>query len=55
MTKVKGLSFEDAFKESEIKIIDNIPVRLIHYHHLIVAKKHAGRSKDLNDLENLTE
>ncbi len=54
MTKVKGLSFEEAFKESNIKIIDDIPVRLIHYHHLIATKKQAGRSKDLNDLENLS-
>ncbi len=53
MTKVKGLDFEEAYKKSQIRIIDNIPVRLIHYHHLITAKKEAGRSKDLNDLENL--
>ncbi len=55
MTKIKGLDFEEAFKKSEIRIIDNIPVRLIHYHHLIAAKKQAGRSKDMNDLENLPE
>jgi predicted nucleotidyltransferase len=53
MTKVKGLVFDDAFKQSEIKNIDDIPVRVIHYHHLITAKKNAGRHKDLNDLENL--
>lgn len=53
MTKVKGLDFEEAFKKSELRMIDNSPVRLIHYHHLITAKKQAGRHKDLNDLENL--
>lgn len=53
MTKVKGLDFEDAFESSELKRIDGIPVRLIHYNHLIEAKKQAGRNKDLNDLENL--
>jgi hypothetical protein len=53
MTKVKGLDFEEAFKKSELRIIDDIPVRLIYYHHLITAKKQAGRHKDLNDLENL--
>lgn len=53
MTKVKGLDFEEAFKKSEIRIVNNLPVRLIHYHHLINAKKQAGRNKDLNDLENL--
>lgn len=55
MTKVKGLDFEEAFKESEVRNIDNIAVRLIHYHHLISSKKQAGRNKDLNDLENLPE
>ncbi len=55
MTKVKGLDFEAAFNKSEIRIVDNIPVRLVHYHHLIFAKKQAGRHKDLNDLENLVE
>ena len=55
MTKVKGLDFEEAFKKSEIRNIDNISVRLIHYHHLIFSKKQAGRNKDLNDLENLSE
>lgn len=55
MTKVKGLVFEDAFGQSEIKVIDDIPVRIIQYHHLVQAKKQAGRNKDLNDLENLSE
>lgn len=55
MTQVKGLDFEEAHRKSEIRVIDDVPVRLINYHHLIVAKKQAGRSKDLNDLENLTE
>lgn len=55
MTKVKGLDFEEAFREAEIRVINDIPVRLVHYHHLIVAKKQAGRNKDLNDLENLPE
>ena len=55
MTKVKGLDFEEALKKSELRIIDNIAVRLIHYHHLLTAKKEAGRNKDLNDLENLKD
>lgn len=45
MTKVKGLTFEEAFEKSDIKVIDDIPVRLIHYHHLIATKKQAGRRK----------
>lgn len=54
MTKVKGLDFDEAFNQSEIRMIDGTPVRLIHYNHLIEAKKQAGRHKDLNDLENLS-
>ena len=53
MTKVKGLNFNEAFTESEIRIVDDIPVRLIQYKHLIQAKKEAGRHKDKDDLENL--
>lgn len=55
MTKVKGLDFEDAFIKSESRIVDAIPVRLLNYHHLIFAKRQAGRSKDLNDIENLPQ
>ena len=53
ITKIKGLDFDEAFQESEIRIVDDIPVRLLQYNHLIKAKKSAGRSKDLDDLENL--
>ena len=55
MTKVKGLNFDEAFAKSEIRNINDVAVRLIHYHHLIEAKRHAGRNKDLNDLDNLPE
>lgn len=55
MTKLKGLAFKEAFEKSEIRNIDNISLRLVHYHHLVLAKQQAGRNKDLNDLENLSE
>ncbi len=55
MTKVKGLHFEEAFASSEIKIVDNVPIRLIKYQHLLEAKKQAGRHKDMDDLENLSD
>jgi predicted nucleotidyltransferase len=53
MTKVKGLIFDEVFDQSEIRVIDGIPVRVIHYHHLVEAKTQSGRNKDLNDLDNL--
>lgn len=53
MTKVKGLSFEEAFLPAKMVDVDDIQVRLIQYDHLLAAKKQAGRAKDINDLENL--
>lgn len=53
MTNVKGLDFEEAFVTSKMIKIENISVRLIQYEDLIKAKKASGRSKDLDDLENL--
>ncbi|HEY5462433.1 MAG TPA: DUF6036 family nucleotidyltransferase [Hanamia sp.] len=53
MTEVKGLKFKETYKDAQILEIENLPVRLISYDHLIKAKKSSGRSKDLNDLENL--
>lgn len=53
MTKVKGLSFDEAFPSATIVNVDDIEVRLIQYEHLLAAKKQAGRAKDINDLENL--
>jgi len=53
MTKVKGLNFDQAFKAGNLITVDDINVRLIQYEHLITAKKQTGRSKDIQDLENL--
>ncbi len=53
MTKVKGLTFEEAFQSTTLVDVDDIQVRLIQYEHLLAAKKQAGRAKDINDLENL--
>ena len=53
MTAVKGLDFMNTYQLSTIEHIDDIKVRIIHLNQLIVAKKAAGRNKDLNDIENL--
>jgi hypothetical protein len=53
MTAVKGVNFNIAFENATIEQINETPVRIIHLQNLIEAKKAAGRSKDLNDLENL--
>ena len=53
LTMVKGLDFTESYALSEIHIINDIPVRVVHLNHLKQAKKAAGRYKDLDDLNNL--
>ena len=54
LTKVKGISFVEAYENAEWFAIDEkISVRFIGLSDLITAKQSAGRPKDLDDLENL--
>jgi hypothetical protein len=56
MVNVKGLEeigFEECFKYAVIAEIEGIPVRFLHYNHLITCKKAAGRPRDLSDIEEL--
>lgn len=54
MISLEGLTFTDAYERSVIFKDENLEIRTIHKNDLIVAKQKAGRSKDLDDLENLT-
>jgi Nucleotidyl transferase of unknown function (DUF2204) len=53
MTRLEGLDFNTAFDRSVIFEDEELEIRTIHKNDLILLKKSAGRSKDLNDLENL--
>ncbi len=53
LTAIKGLNFESTYVESIIFIENKTKIKTINYTHLIEAKKAAGRSRDLNDIENL--
>ncbi|HNY55253.1 MAG TPA: nucleotidyltransferase [Chitinophagales bacterium] len=53
LTALKGLEFNTAYQKSEIHHLDQIPIRVIHFEHLIASKKAAGRFKDLDDIEQL--
>jgi hypothetical protein len=53
MVKVKGLDFVKCYNQSVIFEDEGLKVRTIHKNDLIQAKKSSGRSKDLNDIENL--
>lgn len=53
MLNVKGLDFETAYKEAELKMIEGLEVRLISKQSLLKAKMEAGRYKDIDDYEKL--
>lgn len=53
MIGLEGLNFQEVFDRSIIFKDDELNIIVIHKTDLIEAKKKAGRSKDLDDLENL--
>lgn len=53
MIGLEGFNFQEVFDRSIIFKDDELTIRVIHKNDLIAAKKKAGRSKDLDDLENL--
>lgn len=55
MTEVKGLNFRETYEKATIEVLDEVPIRVIHIQHLLQAKRAAGRYKDLNDIENLSD
>ncbi len=54
MIKVKGMDFNECYNNAVFFEEDGLQIRTIHFNNLISAKKASGRSKDINDLENLT-
>ena len=55
MKSVKGCDFNSAFKNSKQYKENDLLVRYIHLDTLLQAKKAAGRYKDLDDIEKLSE
>ena len=55
MTKVKGLDFDECYKIAQEFNDDGLKIKLVHFNHLIAAKKAAGRPKDIDDINNLTK
>ena len=53
MISMEGFSFSDFYFRSVIFKDNGLEVRVINKNDLIALKKKAGRSKDLDDLENL--
>ena len=54
MTLVKGLAFEETYKQSQFYNEEGLQIRFLHLDHLLRSKKAAGRFKDLDDIEQLT-
>ena len=53
ITTLKGLDFAKAYAQASDTVVEGLTVRLIHYQHLLQAKRAAGRPRDQNDLDNL--
>lgn len=53
MISMEGFNFQEIFERSVTFKEDDLEIRVIHKNDLIAAKQKAGRSKDLDDLENL--
>ena len=55
LTKVKGLDFKECYSLSKEFQDGELKIRTLHLNHLLVAKKAAGRLKDIDDIEQLTK
>jgi hypothetical protein len=55
LTKVSGVTYEDADKEKDIFAYDDISVPFINLHHLVLTKMGTGRGKDKIDIEMLQQ
>jgi hypothetical protein len=53
MISMNDFNFSEIYNRTVLFKDENIEIRTIHKNDLIRAKEKAGRSKDLNDLENL--
>ena len=53
ITNLKGRDFPAAYALATDALVEGLTVRLIHYQHLLQAKRAAGRPRDQNDLDNL--
>lgn len=53
MIRLNDFNFSDVYNRSMLFKDENLEIRTIHKNDLILAKLKSGRSKDLDDLENL--
>lgn len=53
LTNVKGLQFSAAIANAQLVKVDGIQFKMLSREDLLVAKRAAGRHRDLDDVENL--
>ena len=53
MVRLKGLSFEECYKDAVDFFEDDLKIRTINLYHLIKAKEASNRPKDVDDIQNL--
>lgn len=53
LTEISGVTFKEAYPNSNVVQVGELPIRVIDHNDLIKNKKASGRAKDLNDLENI--
>ncbi len=53
MIKLEGFNFQEVYARAVTFNEDELEIKVIHKNDLIAAKQKAGRTKDLNDLENI--
>lgn len=53
ITTLKGVEFAEAFAQATDTEVEGLTIKLIHYQHLLQAKRATGRPRDQNDLDNL--
>ena len=55
LKEISGFTFQEIYKNAIQAVFEGIPMKIIHLNDLRRNKEISGRSKDLNDLENLSE
>ncbi|MBK9982337.1 MAG: nucleotidyltransferase [Saprospiraceae bacterium] len=55
MLSVKGMNFENVYSNVEIREVEGLEVKVISINELLKAKAASGRSRDIDDIENLTQ
>lgn len=56
MTNIPGLeqaNFDEYYEAATVNLVHDIPIRYIHYNHLLQNKEATKRNKDLMDVEKL--